>query len=67
MVIDSLDQLRDAGAGLRDWVPAQLPSNVHFILSTIPGVEYRIELQLKVCKFMVGEGDSCNDITNMYQ
>ncbi len=53
MVIDSLDQLRDAGAGLRDWIPAQLPNNVHLILSTIPGAEYKIEPQLKVCTDLI--------------
>lgn len=48
LVLDSLDQLKDYGAGLMDWIPSKLPENITFLLSAIPDAEYKIVPELKV-------------------
>ncbi len=48
IVIDSLDQLRDYGTGLRDWVPTNVSDKVTFVLSAIPGDQFRVVPELQV-------------------
>ncbi len=47
-LLDSLDQLRDLGGVLSQWVPKELGTNVTFILSAIPDEEYKVVPTLKV-------------------
>ena len=46
--LDSLDQLRDAGSGLKDWIPSSLPDSTILLMSAIPGEEYKVEPDLRV-------------------
>ena len=48
IVIDSLDQLRDYGAGLKDWVPKTLNKKIILVMSAIPGDRYRVVPELQV-------------------
>ena len=48
IVIDSLDQLRDYGAGLKDWVPKTLNNKITLVMSAIPGDRYRVVPELQV-------------------
>ena len=48
LVLDSLDQLRDFGSKLRDWIPKKLPENVVLLLSCIPADEFVVGPELKV-------------------
>ncbi len=48
LVIDSLDQLRDLGAGLRGWIPNQLSDSVTMVLSAIPGEQFKVVPELQV-------------------
>ena len=48
IVIDSLDQLRDYGAGLKDWIPKTLNNKITFVMSAIPGDQYRVVPELQV-------------------
>ena len=48
LVLDSLDQLRDFGSKLRDWIPKELPENVVLLLSCIPADEFVVGPELKV-------------------
>ncbi|XP_068719523.1 NACHT domain- and WD repeat-containing protein 1-like [Montipora capricornis] len=42
LVLDSLDQLSiDDGGRQMEWFPRNVPSNVYFVLSTLPGHEYQ--------------------------
>ena len=51
VVIDSLDQLRDYGAGLRGWIPEFLNDEVTMIISAIPGEQFRVIPELEVGTF----------------
>ena len=42
IILDSLDQLIDHGAGLKDWIPKVLPSDVTMIISAIPGEQFKV-------------------------
>ena len=48
IVIDSLDQLRDYGGGLKDWIPKTLNNKIAFVMSAIPGDQYRVVPELQV-------------------
>ena len=53
LILDSLDQLRDFGSKLRDWIPKNLPENVTMLLSCIPADEFVVGPELKVSNFRV--------------
>ncbi len=42
IILDSLDQLTDRGAGLRDWIPREIPDDVTMVLSAIPGTQFQV-------------------------
>ena len=44
IILDSLDQLSDHGAGLKDWIPKELPSSVTMVISAIPGEQFKVSL-----------------------
>ena len=48
LIVDSLDQLRDHGAGLREWIPKSLPPTVTMVMSAIPADEFIVGPELKV-------------------
>ena len=48
LVLDSLDQLRDQGRNLKEWIPEEVDPNVWVLLSTITGEGFTIEESLKV-------------------
>lgn len=48
ILLDSLDQLRDYGSTLREWIPSELPSRITMFLSCIPGEEFKVGPELKV-------------------
>ena len=48
VILDSLDQLRDQGSRLKDWIPEDLPPNVTMVMSAIPGEEFVVGPELKV-------------------
>ena len=48
LLLDSLDQLRDFGCKLRDWIPKNLPENVTLLISCIPAEEFVVGPELKV-------------------
>ena len=44
VILDSLDQLSDHGAGLKDWIPKKLPSDVTMLISAIPEEQFKVYL-----------------------
>ena len=44
IILDSLDQLSDHGAGLKDWIPKELPSDVTMVISAIPEEQFKVIL-----------------------
>ena len=48
LVLDSLDQLRDFGSQLREWIPTELHDNMTMLLSCIPADEFVVGPELKV-------------------
>lgn len=47
VILDSLDQLTDYGAGLRDWIPRKLKGKVRLVLSAIPDDKFKVIPVLK--------------------
>ena len=48
IILDSLDQLRDSGAGLKDWIPATVSQGVTLVMSMIDDPLYQVGPELKV-------------------
>ena len=48
IILDSLDQLRDKGGKLKEWVPTEVPEHVTFILSAIPTETFVVVPEMKV-------------------
>ena len=53
MILDSLDQLRDKGGNLQDWIPKTTPSNVRLIISAIPDEKYAVVPKLKASQMFL--------------
>ena len=54
IMLDSLDQLTpEDGALAMKWLPKNIPSNISFILSTLPGKEYVVLPALKVSTLLI--------------
>lgn len=53
IILDSLDQLRDAAAGLKEWIPRSLPKHVTFIVSTIDEKAYQVGPELRVSLYYI--------------
>ena len=51
IILDSLDQLRDSGAGIRQWMPKSLPKSITLILSSVLDGHSEIVDELKVYSF----------------
>ncbi len=47
IILDSLDQLSDHGAGLQDWIPRKIKKNMKMILSAIPEEKFKVVPTLK--------------------
>ena len=64
-MLDSLDQLSpEDSAHMVTWLPKQLPKNIKFIVSTLPGEEYKVMPNLKVSSELTKYGLCC--VFSMY-
>ena len=53
VILDSLDQLRDKGGNLKEWLPSELSPHVVFIMSAIPTEEFVVVQALKVSEVFI--------------